>query len=208
MGSERRSRRASIDISANHGLDRRRVLADPAATSLTAAAILRQNRAAEVAPDLILREDVEIVITSTPDTTMVESLSERGDKLSSEVWWSPHRPFKFSLTGASVRALASSYMNATGRPWTQPIGFKHALFEGEISRAQDPENSDGLVAAIAHTKLDTIVGAANFSKGPVKNVTKTPLVGGPRREDGDLNLEILANAPAPEIPVTAEMKLL
>lgn len=145
--------------------------------------------------------------------SVVESLGERGDRLSSEVWWSPHHPFKSSLTGTSAGELAQGYMNATGRPWTQPIGFKHALFEvvaDVISRTEDAEDADALIEAIAGTQLDTIVGPVDFSKGPVKNVTKTPLVGGQwqRNESGALSLEIVANAPAPEIPVTAEMKLL
>lgn len=145
--------------------------------------------------------------------SVVESLGERGNNLSSEVWWSPHHPFKSSLTGVSAKDLAQGYMDATGRPWTQPIGFKHALFEvvaNVISRTEDAEDPEALLAAIASTRLDTIVGPLDFSKGPVKNVTKTPLVGGQwqRSESGELSLEIVANAPAPEIPVTAEMKLL
>lgn len=145
--------------------------------------------------------------------SVVESLGERGDKLSSEVWWSPHHPFRSSLTGAGAKALAQDYMDATGRPWTQPIGFKHALFEvvaNVIGRAEDPEDPEALVAAISSASLGTIVGPVDFSKGPVKNVTKTPLVGGQwqRSESGELRLEIVANAPAPDIPVTAEMELL
>lgn len=145
--------------------------------------------------------------------SVVESLGERGDGLSSEVWWSPHHPFASSLTGVSASDLAGGYSLATGRPWTQPIGFKHALFEvvaDVIARAEDVDDYASILAAIPATAMDTIVGPVDWSNGPVKNVTKTPLVGGQwqRGADGALNLEIVANAGAPEIPVTAEMKLL
>ena len=52
----------------------------------------------------------------------------RGDGLSTEIWWTPHHPFKSGLTGHSAEQLAEAYTAATKRPWTQPIGFVHALF--------------------------------------------------------------------------------
>jgi len=145
--------------------------------------------------------------------SVVESLGERGDGLSSEVWWSPHHPFASSLTGAAAKDLAEGYTATTGRPWTQPIGFKHALFEviaDVIKRTEDIDDPVSIIEATAATSMDTIVGSVDWSKGPVKNITKTPLVGGQwqRGGDGSLSLEIVANAAAPDIPVTAEMKLL
>ena len=59
----------------------------------------------------------------------VEALGKNGNNLSSEVWWTPNHPFKSSLTGQSAKALADAYQKATGKQWTQPIGFVHALFE-------------------------------------------------------------------------------
>ncbi|MDF0603656.1 ABC transporter substrate-binding protein [Psychromarinibacter sp. C21-152] len=144
--------------------------------------------------------------------SVVESLGERGDGLSSEVWWSPHHPFASSLTGVTAAELAGGYEAATGRPWTQPIGFKHALFEvvaDVVSRVEDMDDYQSVRAAIPETSLDTIVGPVDWSEGPVENVTKTPLVAGQwQRGDDGLSLEIVANATAPEIPVTAEMQLL
>lgn len=144
--------------------------------------------------------------------SVVEALGARGAGLSSEVWWSPNHPFSSSLTGVSSRELAEGYTGATGRPWTQPIGFKHALFEvaaDVIARAEDLEDPDAIAAAIAGTSVNTITGPVDWSTGPVRNVTKTPLVAGQwQRTDGELTLEIVANDPAPEIPVTAEFQLL
>ncbi|MFN3146633.1 MAG: ABC transporter substrate-binding protein [Paracoccaceae bacterium] len=142
----------------------------------------------------------------------VEALGDRGDGLTSEIWWSPHHPFTSSLTGTSARALAEGYTAASGRPWTQPIGFKHALFEvvaDVVRRCEDLEDYEAITAAIPQTSMDTIVGNIDWSRGPVPNVTKTPLVAGQWQRKGDaLSLEITTNAHAPIIPTTSELRLL
>ena len=144
--------------------------------------------------------------------SVIESLGERGDGLSSEVWWSPNHPFKSSLTDESAKELANAYTHATNRPWTQPIGFKHALFEvvaDVVRRAEDLDEPSAIVKAIAETKLKTIVGNVDWSNGPINNVTKTPLVAGQWQRDGDaFDLKIVANATAPNIPINGELKLL
>ncbi|MEM8732313.1 MAG: ABC transporter substrate-binding protein [Pseudomonadota bacterium] len=144
--------------------------------------------------------------------SVINSLGDRGNDLSTEVWWSPHHPFSSSLTGASAKDLAEGYMKAADRPWTQPLGFKHALFEvvaDVVKRAEDLEDPGAIVSAITSTDLNTIVGPVNWANGPINNVTKTPLVGGQWQKSGDAyELEIVANATAPEVPVTSEMKLL
>lgn len=144
--------------------------------------------------------------------SVIDALGARGDGLTSEVWWSPNHPFTSSLTGDSSKNLADGYTAASGRPWTQPIGFKHALFEvvaDVIKRAEDLEDPAAIVAAIASTNLDTITGTVNWADGPINNVTKTPLVAGQWQRDGDaLDLKIVANAAAPDIPITGDLKLL
>jgi branched-chain amino acid transport system substrate-binding protein len=144
--------------------------------------------------------------------SVIESLGDHGDGLSSEVWWSPNHPFSSSLTGASAKDLAVGYSAASNRPWTQPIGFKHALFEvvaDVVKRAEDLEDPEAIVAAITGTNLDTIVGNVNWANGPINNVTKTPLVAGQWQKEGDaFDLKIVANSAAPNIPLTGELKLL
>jgi len=144
--------------------------------------------------------------------SVIESLGDRGDGLTTEIWWTPGHPFSSSLTGESARALAGAYVAATGRPWTQPIGFKHALFEvtaDVIARAADLDDPGAILAAIRETSLATIVGRVDWSSGPVPNVTKTPLVAGQwQRRDNGFELVVTANANAPEIPRTGELKLL
>ncbi|MDN2580666.1 ABC transporter substrate-binding protein [Aquibium sp. ELW1220] len=146
----------------------------------------------------------------------VEALGNAGHNLSSEVWWTPSHPFKSSLTGQSAADLARGFTQATGRPWTQPIGFVHALFEvaaDAIKRASDPTDSAAMVEAVAATKLDTIVGPLSWGDGPLppfaqKNVAKTPLVGGQWRlkDGGGYDLVITDNKTAPMIPVGGKME--
>lgn len=142
----------------------------------------------------------------------VAALGDRGNGLTSEIWWSPNHPFKSSLDGTTAKALADGYTAATGKPWTQPIGFRHALFEvvaDVVKRAADLEDPAAVVEAIRTTKIDTIVGGVDWSTGPVKNVSKTPLVAGQWKKDGDnLELVITTNVQHPNIPVGGDLQLL
>jgi branched-chain amino acid transport system substrate-binding protein len=143
----------------------------------------------------------------------LEALGDAGDNLGSEVWWTPHHPFRSSLTGATAAELAAAYTAATGKQWTQPLGFAHALFEvaaDAMRRAGDPKDKDALIKAVAATKLDTIVGRVDWSTGPMRNVAKTPLVGGQwRRTPGarfKYDLVVTSNAVAPGIARTGAMQ--
>jgi branched-chain amino acid transport system substrate-binding protein len=146
----------------------------------------------------------------------VEALGNAGHNLSSEVWWTPSHPFKSSLTGETAAQVAAAFTTATNRPWTQPIGFAHALFElavDAMKRAGDPTDRDAVARAIAATRLDTLVGPIAWDgKGlppfAAKNVAKTPLVGGQWRlkNGGGYDLVITDNKTAPNIPVGGTME--
>lgn len=148
----------------------------------------------------------------------VEALGEAGHNLSSEVWWSNTHPFKSSLTGQSAADLAADFTAKTSRPWTQPIGFVHSLFEvasNVMGRVSDVTDADAVAAAIAATDLDTMVGKIAWNGEGVPdfaktNVTKTPLVGGQwrRKEDGTFDLVIVDNQTAPAIPTGGTMEAL
>ena len=146
----------------------------------------------------------------------VEALGETGHNLSSEVWWSPSHPFASSLNGMSAGDLAQSFTAATGRQWTQPIGFVHALFEvaaDAMGRVSDTRDADEVSEAIAATRLDTIVGplawdGAGLPPFAARNVAKTPLVGGQWRlkDGGGYDLVIVDNKTAPEVPTGGAME--
>ena len=146
----------------------------------------------------------------------VEALGDAGHNLSSEVWWSPSHPFSSSLNGMSAGELAAGYTAATGRQWTQPIGFVHALFEvakDVFARTSDAGDGDAVAETIAATNLNTIVGnvawnGAGLPPFAARNVAKTPLVGGQWRlkDGGGYDLVIVDNQTAPMIPTGGVME--
>ena len=142
--------------------------------------------------------------------SVIDSLGQRGDGLTSEIWWTPNHPYKSGLTGQSAKDLTDTYMKATNRPWTQPIGFQHAMFEVAIDvlkRTKDVNDPKSILDAIVATNYKSIVGPVQWTGQPVKNVTKTPLVAGQwQRKDGKFDLIIAENKTAPDIPVGGKLR--
>ncbi len=144
----------------------------------------------------------------------VEALGDNGDGLSTEVWWTPNHPFKSTLSGQSARELADAYEAETRKQWTQPLGFAHALFEvaaAALKNTKDLGQAAAIRDAIAATSVDTIVGPVAWGKGPVRNVAKTPLVGGQWRKAAAgakyrYDLVIVDNSQAPAIPVADKLR--
>lgn len=146
----------------------------------------------------------------------VATLGDAGHNLSSEVWWTPTHPYTSSLNGSSAARLAEAFTAETSRPWTQPIGFVHSLFEvaaDVMGRVSDVTDGEQVAAAISETELDTVVGRIAWTgKGvppfAAANVTKTPLTGGQwrRLEDGSFDLVIVENSIAPDVPVASRMQ--
>jgi branched-chain amino acid transport system substrate-binding protein len=144
--------------------------------------------------------------------SVINSLGARGNGLTTEIWWTPNHPFKSGLTGQSARELTDAYTRATQRPWTQPIGFKHALFEVSIDvlkRARNLDDPKSILEAITATDYNSIVGPVRWAGGPVKNVSKTPLVSGQWQRKGNaFDLVITQNETAKNIPIGGKLELL
>jgi branched-chain amino acid transport system substrate-binding protein len=145
----------------------------------------------------------------------VEGLGAAGHNLSTEVWWTPKHPFSSSLTGQSAADLANAYSKASGKQWTQPLGFAHALVEVAVDvlhRTSTPSDPNSVLQALAATQLNTIVGPISWKNGPVKNVAKTPLAGGQWRLAAEgpykYDLVITENVAAPMVPVASKMELI
>ena len=143
----------------------------------------------------------------------VEALGDLGNGMTTEVWWTPTVPYKSSLTGQSAKQLADAYEAETKKQWTQPIGFVHALFEVAIDtfkRTKDLGSKASIRDAMVATNLNTIVGNVSWGKGPVKNVTKTPLAGGQWVPGKKYKYELVVvdNQTAPNVPVAGKLKLL
>ncbi|GAB4243484.1 MAG: ABC transporter substrate-binding protein [Thermoleophilia bacterium] len=140
----------------------------------------------------------------------LEAIGEIGYGLTSEVWWTPMHPFKSSLTGESCEELAAEYTTRTGNQWSQPL-LHYAVYEvavDALSRTEDIDDKESIIAAIAATDMETIAGPVAWTGDPVPNVSKTPLVGGQwiRGEEYPYSLEIVSNAAAPMVETTAQVK--
>jgi branched-chain amino acid transport system substrate-binding protein len=144
-----------------------------------------------------------------PFPSAVEALGDRGTGTSTEVWWSQHHPFKSGLTGQTAQQFCDAYTAATGKQWTQPIGFKHANLEVAIDvlkRAKSLKPED-IRDAIKTTEYNSLVGPLTWKGGtpqnPVPNVCTTPLVGGQWKPGKKFkyDLNVVYNKTAPNIPL-------
>lgn len=136
--------------------------------------------------------------------SVVQALGDRADGLAITAAWTPSHPYRSSLTGQSAQDLAGEYEAATGRTWTQPIGFVHALVEvaaAALAQADDPDDHEGIAAAIAQLRIDTVAGRVDWLAGPAVNVAVTPVVGCQWRTGGESpELVVVSNGQAFEVP--------
>ncbi|MGD9701964.1 MAG: ABC transporter substrate-binding protein [Acidimicrobiia bacterium] len=136
----------------------------------------------------------------------LQALGDDGIGLTSEVWWSPSHPYSSSLVGVSAQELADAYTADTGKQWTQPIGFAHALFEVAVAAlvAAGSAEKEAVRDALPGLKVDTIIGTVDWTSGtPVPNVAKTKLVGGQWRAADTptgYDLVIVDNTGNPDVP--------
>ena len=142
----------------------------------------------------------------------VEALGDAGDGLASEIWWTPTHPFTSSLNGTTAQELSDQYTTATGKQWTQFVGFVHALFEQafDVLGRAGSTDKQAIADAAAATSLDTIVGPLRFGDGVPKNISTTSLVGGQwQQTDGGefpFDLVVTNNSLSPEIPFGGELE--
>lgn len=145
----------------------------------------------------------------------IEALGDRGDGMTTEIWWTPSMPFKSSLTGESAQQIAAKWESDTGKQWTQPLGYFHAEFEvalEALKQSGDPKDRKAVRHAIQNMNLDTLVGPVNFKDSKIKSVAVTEMAMGQwrRQREGKFtyDLVITANPTAPHIPVQEKTKLL
>ncbi|MDH6532574.1 branched-chain amino acid transport system substrate-binding protein [Aurantimicrobium minutum] len=136
--------------------------------------------------------------------SVLESMGNLGNNLSTEIWWAPTYPFSSSLTGQSSADFAASFEKETGQQWTQPLGFAEALFEvANAALAKSASaSSDDIAKAMSTLQVDTMVGPLDWAAGPVPGVAVSPVVGGQWRLTGESKYElvIVSNKQHPEIP--------
>ncbi len=162
-----------------------------------------------------LRPEICTVAAAFLFPSGVNALGDRGDGMTTEVWWTPQWGTQSSLTGQTGPQLASGWQDSTGKQWTQPLGYSHALWEvglAALKASGDPKNREAVRDAIRSLKLDTIIGSVNFRDSKLKSVAQTELAGGQWRKAKSgkypYDLLITYNGTAPNIKVQAETQLL
>jgi len=141
----------------------------------------------------------------------VEALGDIADGLTQEAWWSPNRPTKSSLTSQTAQQLVDAYEASSKKQWNMTLGYAHALFEvaaDVLKRTKDLDKKASIRDAILATELDTIIGRVSWKGGPVKNVGKTPLVGGQwvRGKKTKYEMLIVNNETATQVSKQAAVK--
>jgi branched-chain amino acid transport system substrate-binding protein len=163
-----------------------------------------------------LRPEVSAMAGAFLFPSALKALGDAGNGMATEVWWTPSFPYKSSLTGQSAQAFAADWEKSTGKQWTQPLGYAHALWEvglAALKTAADPLDHKSVRDAIRDMVLDTIVGKVDFKNSSVKSVAKTSLAGGQWRRTASgakypYELQVVNNTYAKNIPLGGEFKLL
>jgi branched-chain amino acid transport system substrate-binding protein len=109
----------------------------------------------------------------------------------------------------SSAELGAAYTKASNKTWTMPLGFKHALFEvaADVLKRSKALEPNAIREAIAATSYESVVGPVQWKKGPVPNVSTTPLVGGQWQPGagGELELKLVNNKDAPQIKTNGKL---
>ena len=109
--------------------------------------------------------------------TAVEALGEDlGIGLSTEIPWHPSYPFKSSMGGYNSKVLAEEYEAASGKQWSEPLGFSYFGYEilADVFKRSKTLKKDILRNALAATDLDTLMGRIKFDE---TNTCKLPTGG-------------------------------
>ena len=146
--------------------------------------------------------------------SQVEALGSLGYNLATACYWHPTWPYKSPLTGLSSAALGTGYEKATGRQWTQQLGASMALVDAgfeTLKNSGDPKNKAAVAKALSTLKVVTPIGPIDFTKGPVPNVSATPIIGCQwvKAKAGSkfkLDLPITEHADDPHVPVAAKLR--
>jgi branched-chain amino acid transport system substrate-binding protein len=143
--------------------------------------------------------------------TVAQALGPLANNVTAPVWWNPAVPYTSSLDGKTAQQYADGYQSATGRQWTQPMGFNHAIFEigiAALKASGDPKNRKAVADAIGKAKGEAITGRYDFTAGPVKNVCAAPDLLGQWRvgTDGKPKLVVVDNSRDPSVPVQGDFQ--
>jgi branched-chain amino acid transport system substrate-binding protein len=146
--------------------------------------------------------------------SQVEALGSLGYNLATACYWHPTWPYSSPLTGLSSKALGGGYEKSTGRQWTQQIGASMALLDAgfeTLKKSGNPKSKPAVQKALSTLKVVTPVGPVDFTKGPVPNVSPSPIIGCQwvKAKPGSkfkLDLPITEHADDPKVPIAAALR--
>ncbi|MFD8522248.1 ABC transporter substrate-binding protein [Streptomyces capillispiralis] len=196
---------AQVGRMREHGAD----LVTSAATATDLALFHRQAREAGLRPRLITcsRWLTYPHTHTTPALDVHGELADAG--VATLVYWSPGHPYRSSLDGTTCAELAHAYQQDTGAAWLQPLGLAHALLETAhhaLATAGDPTDRASVAQTLAGTRLDTIAGRLDWTRGPTPNTALLPLVGGQWHHGTEgPRLAVVSNRAHPQVPLTGEL---
>lgn len=139
----------------------------------------------------------------------MRALGEFGENLLSVNFWSPAYPGSSQYGGWTGQELVDAYEGDNpGAMYSPPLAYTDASYDvlfDALQRAGSTD-TDALVAALADTDLETVVGQVAFND---QNYSVQPLGGAQWQinEDGELVKENVFNEVYPSVEITAEMRL-
>jgi branched-chain amino acid transport system substrate-binding protein len=125
------------------------------------------------------------------------------------VYWTPNHPYCSSLDGTTAADLAAAYQESTGNSWLQPLGLAHALIEvahHALASAAEPADRRTIAQAIARTRMHTMAGPLDWTRGPTPNIALVPLIGGqwhPTRHGHELT--VVTNTAVLDVPISGDV---
>ena len=117
--------------------------------------------------------------------SQVAAVGKRGPGLASAAYWTPHFPYKSSLTNLTSKQIGDGYEKTRKREWNQQLGSSMALLDAGVAALRasgNPKDKSKVAAAIAKLKVETPNGVLHWGvggkKNPFPNVVATPIIGG------------------------------
>ncbi|MEQ8965384.1 MAG: ABC transporter substrate-binding protein [Azospirillaceae bacterium] len=156
------------------------------------------------------RPKMYIIDKGTGYPEPMRALGEFGENLLSVNFWSPAYPGASQYGGWDGAALAQAYADENpGAMYSPPLAYTDASYDVLFDALQRAGTTDraALLAALAETDLDTVVGQVSFND---QNYSVQPLGGAQWQTDpetGELVKENVFNEVYPSVEITAEMRL-
>lgn len=128
------------------------------------------------------------------------------DGVATIVSWTPEHEH-VGGNGRTPRELARAYEEATGSPWLQPLGLAHALFEVAAHAVDAADSTTSVAEVLSTTRLTTVAGVLDWTRGPATGVATIPLAGGQWRGGPRPALAVVDNRRSPLVPLSGGLEV-